>query len=217
MPIVKQTNLIKAVNRVNDLPRELPVLPSEVAERFPQLIDWQEQFTKWWYDSRTILQDGTISDLLDATAADLKAYKVTTDASLTTVNTTLATLAAQITALQTELSDLGISDLSDELAALTITVINLQVDFNNLYSQVQNIQVQINNIGANSHHFVTNVAINPWIINHPLGRDPVVAAKVLDATLGTLTESGCVVEYSIPDLQVKIHWAGAESGQAELA
>lgn len=146
MAIPRKTSAVISFKRIEELPRELPALPREVSERFPQMADWNARWSKWWFDFRTILQELDLSDLLKATNSELASFKASTTASLDSLTQQLADQAEEIAAIQVELGDIDLSAILAAIAALQITVTSLSTQVSNLQITVNNQAITINNL-----------------------------------------------------------------------
>lgn len=151
MAIPRKTSAVISFKRIEELPRELPALPSEVSERFPQMADWNARWSKWWFDFRTILQELDLSDLLKATNSELASFKASTTASIDTLTQQLADQAEEIAEIQVELGDIDLSAILAAIAALKITVTSLS-------TQVSNLQIAVDNHWLTISNLVTTVA-----------------------------------------------------------
>lgn len=151
MAIPRKTSAVISFKRIEELPRELPALPPEVSERFPQMADWNARWSKWWFDFRTILQELDLSDLLKATNSALASFKASTTATLDSLSQQLAEQAEEIDAIQIELGGIDLSGILASIAALQITVTSLS-------TQVSNLQITVNNQALTIATLVTQVA-----------------------------------------------------------
>lgn len=146
MPVPRKTSAVVSFKRIEELPRELPTLPSAVSERFPQMADWNARWSKWWFDFRTILQELDLSDSLKATNSELASFKASTTATLDALQQQLAEQAEEIDAIQIEVSGIDLSAILAAIAALQITVTSLSNQFSSLQITVNNQALTINNI-----------------------------------------------------------------------
>ena len=195
MAIPRTTFSVIALNRMNELPRELPALPQEVATRFPKMEEWQTSFSKWWFDFRTILQEQDLSAQVKLTASELAAFKASTSASLSTLQSDLADLIEQLAAIQDEVDALDLAAINAALVALQLTVNALSLQVSNLTITVANSMVSIANLTV----LVTNLTtiVNTLVAwqtpqqgsGDPLSQVPVPAGRFVGDTYWDIDQS----------------------------
>ena len=168
MPIPRLTSEVQSFNRLNELPRELPTLPVEVATRFPQMVEWQERWSKWWFSFRTILQEKDLTDLLKATISDLANFKGSTAATLANLQEQIDTLEAELAAIQAQVAALDLSAINSAILALQVLTAFHSSQLSTLTILVNNNAVLISNLTA-----LINANAIPLIVFTNPGENPI--------------------------------------------